>query len=42
MKKFPIFPQDWTLKSFIRKDDNKKIWYENDFSSADKLYSDFS
>lgn len=41
-KEYPIFPQDWTLQNFMREDEDKKVWYKSNASSAEKLYYDFS
>ena len=42
-KETTTFPQDWSLHSFMREDENKKIWYKDkNANSAEKLYYDFS
>jgi len=42
LKKEPVFPQDWSLKGFMREDE-KKVWYKDKNPNFDeKLYYDFS
>jgi len=43
IKENPIFPQDWYLHSFMREDENKKVWYKDKNQNAEeKLFYDFS
>jgi len=42
-KKDPIFPHDWSLRNFMREDEDKKVWYKDINSSSEEiLYYDFS
>jgi len=42
-RKDPIFPYDWSLRNFMREDENKKVWYKDISSGSEEiLYYDFS
>jgi len=41
IKKDPVFPQDWSLISFMREDENKKVWHKR-MNKDEELLFDFS
>jgi len=41
-KEYPTLPHDWTLNSFMREDEDKKVWLKSNSSAEEKLYYDFS